>query len=172
MQEIVEKQNQKTVRNFPVLVTSKDYNCLPIQDNPIQGAIQLCTTLSEKETVVVYQEAAGKTWVLLKQAFFVIFLLSRLLIALIIWVCGIAFQSIQHFWNWLEVKKPTIRQILSKLGKILSQALVYVYEWAASLIKEDFGWEVNFDACCKPETPPTETQETTDSVAVSPNNSQ
>ncbi len=147
MQETVVKQSQESVSSLPVLYKG---------DDPIQGAMQLCRILSEKDTVVVYQQAAGKTWDLLKQATAVIYFLFRLLIALIIWVWGIAFQSGRYFRNWLEVKQPNLDEITSALFKYLVWSAKRAYEWSASFIKKYLGWEIKFDPPTV-ESPPEET---------------
>ena len=163
MQETAPKPNQESL-SLPVLYKSDDSQ--PIQYNPIQGAIQLCTTISEKDTVVVYQKAAGKTWDLFKQVIAIIFFLFRLLIALIIWVWGIAFQSGLYFRNWLEVKQPTLDEILSALRKVLGWPLNRAYKWAASLIKKYLGWEIKFDPLTA-KSPATKPEDTTTSSSTS-----
>ena len=157
MQETVVKQSQEGSSSLPVLYKRDDFQS--IQWNPIQGAIQLWATLNEKDTVVIYQQAAAKSWELLKQAIAVIFFLFRLLIALIIWVCGIAFQSGLNFRNWLEIKQPTLDEILSALFKVLLWSLNHAYQWAASFIKKYLGWEIKFDhlTAKSPATKPEET---------------
>jgi hypothetical protein len=143
MQETVVKQSQESLSSLPVLYTRDDSQS--IQYHPIQGAIQLWATLSEKDTVVVYQQAAGKTWELIKQVFTVIFFLFSLVIALIIWAWGIAFQSGLNFRNWLEVKQPTLGEIVSALLIYLAWSFKHAYEWAASFIKKYLGWEIKFE---------------------------
>jgi hypothetical protein len=166
MQETVVKQSQESLSSLPVLYKRDDFQPQPIQYNPIQGAIQLWATLLEKDTVVVYQQAAGKTWELFKQAIAVIFFLFRLLIALIIWVWGIAFQSGLNFRNWLEVKQPTLDEIVSALIKVFVWPLSHAYQWAGSFIKKYLGWEIKFDPIAA-KSPATKPEETTASPAPS-----
>ena len=159
MQETVLKQSQQSLSNLPVLYTRDDSQS--IEYNPIQGVVQLYTTLSEKETLVVYQKAAEKTWELFKQAFGVILFLVRLLIALIIWAYGIAYQSGYHLRNWLEVEQGTPDIILFALLKFLKQAGKHAYEWATSFIKKYLGLEIKFNNSITEKPSATETEETT-----------
>lgn len=144
MQETMIKQSQESLENLPVLYKSDDSQS--IKYNPTQEVIRLYSTLLEKDTVVVYQKAAEKTWDILKQAIVVIFFLFRLFIALIIWACGIAYQSGKHLRNWLMVNEPTLYEIMSALLNVLKQALSDAYKWAASFIKENLGLEIKFDS--------------------------
>jgi hypothetical protein len=143
MQETLVQPTPKSPTSFPVLY-QKD-NSQPIDYNPIQGVIQLWATLSDKDTAVVYQKASDKTWQLFKQVIAVVLFLFALLIALIIWVLGIAFQSGQNFRNWLEIKQPNLDEIASALFKHLVWPLERAYQWSASFIKEYLGWEIKFD---------------------------
>jgi hypothetical protein len=102
--------------------------------------------LSDKETAVVYQQASSKTWQLFKQAIAVVLFLFALLIALIIWVLGIAFQSGQSFRNWLEIEQPNLDEIASLLFKYFVRTLERAYQWSASFIKEYLGWEIKFNS--------------------------
>ncbi|OUL35148.1 hypothetical protein [Nostoc sp. 106C] len=163
MQETVVKQSQESVNSLPVLYKSEDSQ--PIQYNPIQQAIQLWETLSQKDTVVVYQQAAGKTWDLFKQAIALISFSFFLLIALIIWVWGIAFQSGSYFRAWLEVEQPTLEQTISALLKFLLWPFERVYEWSSSFIKKYLGWEIKFNSI-PAKSPSTQPEKTTASGAV------
>ncbi|MEA5573823.1 hypothetical protein [Calothrix sp. UHCC 0171] len=157
MQETLMKQSPTSPNSLPVLY--KRDNLQPVDHNPIQGAIQLWATLSDKDTGVVYQQAAGKTWLIFKQAIAVILFLLTLIIALTIWAFGIAFQSGQKFRNWLEIKQPNLDEVASVLFKFLVWPLERAYEWATSFIKEYLGWEIKFDLS-KLESPPEETNTT------------
>ncbi|MDZ8055881.1 MAG: hypothetical protein RMX68_016570 [Aulosira sp. ZfuVER01] len=157
MQETVVKQSQESLSSLPVLYKSEDSQ--PIQYNPIQEAIQLWVNLSQKDTVVVYQQAAGKTWNLFKQAIALISFLFFLLIALIIWVWGIAFQSGAYVRAWLEVEQPTLEETISAFLKVLLWPFERAYEWSSSFIKKYLGWEIKFNPL--PEKSPTTNPEKT-----------
>ncbi|BAZ03837.1 hypothetical protein [Calothrix sp. NIES-3974] len=145
--------------NLPVLY--KRDNTQPTEYNPIQGAMQLWATLSDKDTAIVYQQAGNKTWQIFKQAIAVILFLLALVVALVIWVWGIAFQSGQSLRNWLEIKQPNLEELTSALFRFLARPLERVYAWAASFIKEYLGWEIKFDSPSE-ESPSIElSQETT-----------
>jgi len=143
MQETLIKQSPASSKNLPVLYRSENFQ--PIDNNPIQEAIQLWATLSDTDTTVTYQKAALKTWLIFKQLITVILFLLSLVTALIIWVLGLAFQSGQQFRNWLEVKQPNLNEIVSVLFKFLVWPLERAYEWSAAFIKEYLGWEIKFD---------------------------
>lgn len=143
MQQTLIQQSPESPNSLPVLY--KRDNFQPIENNPIQRAIQLWATLSDKDTAVVYQQAAGKTWQIFKQAIAFVLFLFALLVALTIWVLGIAFQSGQNLRNWLEIKQPNLDEIASALFKFLVWPLERAYKWAVSFIKEYLGWEIKFD---------------------------
>ncbi|MBD2199380.1 MULTISPECIES: hypothetical protein [Calothrix] len=139
MQETVAQPIQESLRNLPVLYKQDESQI--IQHNPIQQAIQLWANISDRKTVEVYQQAAGKTWDLLKQALAVIFFLCQLLIALIIWISGFCFQMGQIFRNKLEVEQPTLEQTISTLFQFLLWPLARTYDWADSFVKKYLGWD-------------------------------
>ncbi|BAY23205.1 hypothetical protein NIES2100_29690 [Calothrix sp. NIES-2100] len=139
MPETIVQQSQKSLKNLPVL--HQPINLKIIQPNPIQESIQLWANICDKKTIEVYQQAAGKTWDLFKQAISVILFLCKLLIALIIWVSGIAFQMGQIFRNKLEVEQPNLEQIISTLLEFFLWPVARVYDWAASFIKQYLGWD-------------------------------
>ncbi|WP_144416025.1 hypothetical protein [Calothrix sp. 336/3] len=143
------KQNPTSPNSLPVLY--KRDNIQPTENNPIQGAIQLWATLSDKDTAVVYQQAAGKTWLIFKQAIAVVLFLFALITALNIWVLGIAFKSGQKLRNWLEVKQPNLHEITSALLQLLASPLERAYKWAESFVKEYLRWEIKFEQT-KPES--------------------
>ncbi|MDJ0616790.1 MAG: hypothetical protein QNJ63_08595 [Calothrix sp. MO_192.B10] len=154
MQETLIKENPPSPDCLPVLY--KKDNFQPTDYNPIQGAIQLWATLSDKDTTVTYQQAAGKTWQIFKQAIAIVLFLLALTIALTIWMLGIAFQSGQNLRNWLEIKQPNLDEVAYALFKFLVWPLERAYEWSASFIKEYLGWEITFEPP-KVEPPPEET---------------
>jgi hypothetical protein len=136
---VVVQESQESLRNLPVLYIQDDSQ--RIQRNPIQQAIQLWANISDKKTIEVYQQAGGKTWDLFKQAIAVIFFLCQLLVALIIWVSGLAFQMGQTFRNKLEIEQPNLDQIISALFQLFLWPLARAYDWAAFFIKKYLGWD-------------------------------
>ncbi len=161
MQETLMKQSPTSPNSLPVLY--KRDNVQPTENNPIQGAIQLWSTLSDKDTGVVYQQAASKTWLIFKQAIAVILFLLTLIIALTIWAFGIAFQSGQKFRNWLEIKQPNLDEVASALFQFLASPLERAYKWAESFVKEYLRWEIKFEQT-KPESPTNKVKDTTSIV--------
>jgi hypothetical protein len=145
MQETLVKQSPESPQSLPVLYKKDNSQSIDSNYHPIQGAIKLWATLSDKETAVVYQQASSKTWQLFKQAIAVVFFLLALLIALMIWVLGIAFQSGQSFRNWLEIEQPNLDEIASLLFKYFVLTLQRPYQWSASFIKKYLGWEIKFN---------------------------
>ncbi|MBO3460121.1 hypothetical protein G7B40_035250 [Aetokthonos hydrillicola Thurmond2011] len=139
MQKTVVEQTQKNLMNLPVLY--KQDNSQIIQYNPIQEAIELWANISDNKTGEIYRQAASKTWDIFKQAVAIIFFLCKLLIASIIWISGLAFQTGQIFRNKLEVEQPTLDQIISYLFQFLLWPFARAYDWAASFIKKYLGWD-------------------------------
>ncbi|MDJ0674766.1 MAG: hypothetical protein QNJ36_05205 [Calothrix sp. MO_167.B42] len=154
MPETSIKQIPSSPDCFPVLY--KKENFLPAEYNSIQGAIKLWATLSDKDTIATYQQAAGKTWQILKQLFAIVLFLLTLIIALTIWMSGIAFQSGQNLRNWLEIKQPNLDEVAYALFKPLVRFLERAYEWSISFIKEHLGWKMKAEHP-KVESPPEET---------------
>lgn len=133
------KQSQESLSSLPVLYRSEDSQILKY--NPVQEGVQLWATLTDKDTVFVYQQAVEKTCNIFKQAIAVIFFLCQLTIALIIWVSGLSFQLGQIFRNKLEVEQPNLAQIISAVLQFLLWPLQLAYNWAASFIKQYLGWD-------------------------------
>jgi len=161
MQETLMKQGLESPTSLPVLY--KRDNVQPTENNPIQGAIKLWATISDKDTGVVYQQAAGKTWLIFKQAIAVVLFLLALITALNIWMLGIAFKSGHKLRNWLEVKQPNIDEITSALFQFLTSPLERAYKWAESFVKEYLRWEIKFEQT-KPESPTNKVKDTTSIV--------
>ncbi len=166
MQEnTIVKQSQESSSKGALLYTGDQ----TIPCKPVEGAIEtLCNTISEEDTITVYQKAAGKTWNLIVQVIAIIIFLFRLSIALIIWVWGIAFKSGQYFRKWLESNQPTFNEIVYAVFEALGRPLNRLYQWAASLIKKYLGWEVNFeDPTAKSST--TKAEDTTNTTPTTSN---
>jgi hypothetical protein len=139
MQETAVQQSQESLRNLPVLYKPEQSQL--IQQHPMQQAIQLWANIADQQTVAVYQQAAGKTWDLFRQAIAIIFFLCQLLIALIIWVSGLAFQLGRILRYKVEVETPTLDQMVSALCQVFLWPLAWAYDWATSFIKKYLGWD-------------------------------
>jgi hypothetical protein len=143
MPEVVVDQNQKSQSKL-IPLNSK------VGQAPLTSvqrtANDLWATLSEKDTGTVYQQAATKTWKLLKQTLALLFFLWMLLAAVIIWIWGIGFRSGLQFRTWLEVKQPTLNEIISAMLQfLLVWPLKGAVEWANEFVKKYLGWEVEFN---------------------------
>ena len=169
MQETEVQQSQKSLSILPVLYTRDDSQ--PIQYNPIQEITQLLKALSEEDTSSVYQQAAIKTWRIFKLAITFITFLFLLLCALIIWFWGIGFKSGLHFRTWIEIKQPTLDEIIVVFLKIILWPFERTFDWANSFIKDLFGWEIKFDPL-KPESTSTPAEGGTIPTSASSQSSQ
>ncbi|NJR60600.1 MAG: hypothetical protein HC769_18250 [Cyanobacteria bacterium CRU_2_1] len=135
-----------------------------IQISPVQEqATQLWAILSENDTAMVYQQAAAKTWKLLKQTIVLLVFLFVLLIALVVWIWGIGFQSGLQFRTWLETEHPTLDELMTVLLKVLLYPFERAFAWANWFIKTYLGWEIHFgsppseSSSTQPEQPSTST---------------
>lgn len=143
MPEFVVDQNQKSQSKLiPLSSKVGQARLASVQ----RMANDLWATLSEKDTGTVYQQAATKTWKLLKQTITLLFFLWVLLVALIIWIWGIGFQSGLQFRTWLAVKKTTQNEIIPAILQFLFVwPLKGAVEWANEFVKKYLGWEVEFN---------------------------
>jgi glucan phosphoethanolaminetransferase (alkaline phosphatase superfamily) len=164
MSELAVDQNQKSQSRL--MLFNSEVGQAPLASVQ-KKANDLWATLAEKDTGTVYQQAAAKTWKLLKQTIALIFFLWVLLAALIIWIWGIGFRSGLQFRTWLEVKQPTLDELIST---ILQVFFVWPFKWAVAwaneFVKKYLGWEIEFDPIKpkptseKPAATPSESTET------------
>lgn len=149
MSELIVDQNQKS--RSRLMLFNSEVGQAPLASVQ-RTANDLWTTLTEKDTGTVYQQAAAKTWKLLKQTIALLFFLWVLLAALTIWIWGIGFQSGLQFRTWLEVKKPKLDDILDALLKnFIVWPFEQAFEWASGFVKKYLGWEIEFNPI-KPKT--------------------
>jgi hypothetical protein len=143
MPELSVDQNQKS--QSKLMLFNSEVGQAPLASVQ-RKANDLWTTFVEEDTGTVYQQAATKTWELLKQMISLLFFLWVLLVALIIWIWGIGFRSGLQFRTWLEVKQPKLDEILSAL---LKNFFVWPFEqafaWASAFVKKYLDWEIEFD---------------------------
>lgn len=116
--------------------------------NPIQFfATELWQTLSERDTAVTYKQFFTKTFKLLAQAIALLFFLILLVVAVIIWLWGVGFQSGRLFREWLVTKQPTEVQILSAIARLILWPIEKAIAWATDFVKNYLGWEIDFAKC-------------------------
>lgn len=127
-----------------------------LQSNPVQQQVsQLWSTLSEEDTAAVYQQAAAKTWTLLKQIASLIVFIVIAIVALTVWLWGVGFRSGLQFRQWIEVEHPTSDELVGAFLKVLIWPLERAFEWADRFVKNYLGWELHFDLV-KPKPEPTD----------------
>lgn len=101
---------------------------------PIQIYSQaLWETLSERETTVIYKQALGKTWMILKQAIALLFFLTLFAIALILSIWGIGFALGAALGN-----DPN--QMQQDLIKRLQTPLQHLIQWANGYVQRYLPW--------------------------------
>lgn len=144
--------------------------------NPIQFfATELWQTLSERDTAVTYKQFFTKTFKLLAQAIALLFFLILLVVAVIVWVWGVGFQSGRLFREWLITKEPTEVQILSAIARVLLWPIEKATAWATKFVKDYLGWKIDFEKCkslfsspSTSQTPPAANTESTATDASPP----
>jgi hypothetical protein len=116
--------------------------------NPIQFfAAELWQTLSERDTAVTYKQFFAKTFKLLAQVLALLFFLFLLVVAVIVWLWGVGFQSGRLFREWLVTKQPTEIQILSAMARLILWPIEKAIAWATDFVKNYLGWEIDFAKC-------------------------
>jgi hypothetical protein len=111
-----------------------------------QQSAELIKTLSNPETSVTFKNAASTAWRLLKTLTAMLFYGSVTVFALVIWICGIGFQSGHYFRKWIEVESPSTNEIVCTVLRAIAFPLVNLYQWANAFVRESLGWEVQFNA--------------------------
>jgi hypothetical protein len=106
----------------------------------------LITILTNPETGTTYKKAAQITWILLKKITLLLAYLSVTAFALFVWLCGIGFQGGQHFREWLEVKSPSLGEVVCAVLQIFAFPFVRLYQWAMETVKKTLGLEVQFNS--------------------------
>jgi hypothetical protein len=105
--------------------------------NPIQfQARKLQNTFFSEDTALIYQNALGKTWVLIKETARLIFLLSLLFVVVVAWVVFSSFKGGRDLRTWLEEKQPTPAEILQKTSQFLLTPIQQSLSWAYSQVSE------------------------------------
>lgn len=171
MQAPMADQNQESQSSLVTLSHDSSVAKYPLQNNPVrEQAGQLWAILSQDDTATTYQQAAVKTWKLFKQAIILIFFLFVLLIALVFLLWGIGFQSGRQFRRWLEIKQPTLDDLLYIMLEIIVLPFKRAFEWANSFIKKYLGWEIQFDDLC-PELVTANPQESNPAPSSTPSES-
>lgn len=112
--------------------------------NPIKAAAwNFWYTLSNAETIAVYHFAIAKTWDLLKRAAQLVLLLFLFAVTVAVWLWAVSFHSGRSLRVWLEIKNPTLPELLTAVKNLFSQTLRSVWNWTRSQLKNQFGIEVN-----------------------------
>lgn len=111
--------------------------------NPIKAAAwNFWYTLSNAETIAVYQFAIAKTWELLKRAAQLVLLVFLFAVTVAVWLWAVSFQSGRSLRVWLETKNPTVPDILTAAKNLSSQTFRSVWNWMQSQLKNQFGIEI------------------------------
>ena len=114
---------------------------------PLQSqTADLITILTNPETGITYKKAAQTTWILLKKTTLLLVHLSVTVFALFVWLCGIGFQGGHYFREWLEVKPPSLGEVVYAMLQMFAFPFVRLYQWAMETVKKTLGLEVQFDS--------------------------
>lgn len=115
--------------------------------NPLKAAAwNFWYTLSNAETLTIYQLAIAKTWKLLKQAVQLVLILILAVTTVAVWLWAVSFQSGRSLRGWLEIEQPTFPEILAAGWDLLIAPLKPAQKWAQAQLKTQFGLEVNLPA--------------------------
>lgn len=143
---ITTSEQKQGAQSCLVQLDSKgDIQWISLNPNPIQlYAIELWDSLSEKDTVVTYKQAIIKTWKLLKYLLALLFFVFLLVVALILSIWGIGFNTGISLQKWLDNggqgRQP--EEFIMELLKILLLPVQKVMEWANQYVEKYLpGWK-------------------------------
>jgi hypothetical protein len=127
---------------------------------PVQSqTADLIKTLANPETGDTYKNAATITWNLLKKTTLLLFYLSVLVFGLFVWLCGIGFQGGHYFREWIEVKRPSLSEVVCAVLRAIAFPFVSLYHWAATMVRQTLGWEVQFNSIQPDDETPSDSQQ-------------
>jgi hypothetical protein len=111
--------------------------------NPIQyQATALWQNLCDRDTGFAYKQALEKTWELLTQLIQLLFLSVLVIVAFVVWVWSLGFQSGRGFRNWMESENPSIEKLTSEIVKALLTPVKWFTNWVKSQLKQQLGVDV------------------------------
>jgi hypothetical protein len=99
-------------------------------------------TLSNAETLTIYQLAIARTWQLLKQAVQLFVVLFLAVITFAIWVWVVSFSTGRSFREWLEKEQPTLPELLAAGWNLLVTSLKSTQNWVQTQLKTQWGLEL------------------------------
>jgi hypothetical protein len=102
---------------------------------------QLWAVLREENTADAYQQAGAKTWKLFKHLVALLLYVWLLLLAIVIWIWGIGFQSGYYFRKWISDEEPTSVEIVTACLKVLLLPFAWAYAWASEFVHSQLGWK-------------------------------
>lgn len=123
------------------------HNANALSGAPLQSqTADLITILTDPETGITYKKAAQITWILLKKTTLLLVYLSATVFALFVWLCGIGFHGGHYLREWLEVKPPSLGEVVYAMLQMFAFPFVRLYQWAVETVKKTLGLEVQFDS--------------------------
>jgi hypothetical protein len=114
---------------------------------PLQAqTADLIQSLTHPETGTTYKNAAALTWALLKKAGLWLAYLAVTLFAVLVWICGIGFKGGHNFREWIEVKSPSVEEVVCAVLRVVAFPFVSLYYWANAVVKKTLGWEIQLNS--------------------------
>jgi hypothetical protein len=111
--------------------------------NPIQyQATALWQNLCDRDTSFAYKQALEKTWELLTQLLQLLFLSVLVVVAFVVWVWSLGFQSGRAFRNWMESENPSIENLASEIVKVFLKPVMWIIKWMQCQLKQQLGVDV------------------------------
>lgn len=115
--------------------------------NPVKAAAwNFWYTLSNPETITVYQLTIGKTWQLLKRAAKLVVVLALFLTMAAVWLWTASFQGGRSLRVWLETKQPTLPEVLSAGQQLILGVLKPTLNWMQTQLQTQYGLEFKLPA--------------------------
>ncbi|NET37781.1 MAG: hypothetical protein F6K19_38205 [Cyanothece sp. SIO1E1] len=140
----LDAQNDERNQLMMLSVTKRDAETLP--ETPLrQQTAELIKILATRETGIIYKDAAVTTLNVLKALAVLLFQLLVTAFAFLIWLWGIGFQCGHYFREWIEVKSPSVSEVVCVVLQAIALPFVSLYNWAAAFVRASFGWEVQFN---------------------------
>lgn len=102
-------------------------------------ATEICTVSSYEPLVPSYTQAISTSVFQVIRLVQLLLALLLLGVAFILWFWTISFQTGRQFRRWFETEKPTVPELIYKLGEILVFPIVALGDWLRRAVKDIWG---------------------------------
>ena len=100
---------------------------------------------------VDYAQGLSAVILIFVQAVKALLLALLVVVAFVLWIWGLSFQTGRLFRRWIVIEEPDAGEVIYKLGEITAFPFAYVGRWSQQKVKEY--WNIEFPQL--PSPPPT-----------------